>query len=88
MKALTLPAPVLGVLRELGVLEDELLGVVNEAESKDPAFQDGGEAIKKFLVEKIAGHVTLEAAEALAASIAAQIIGKKPGYDGDHVMDA
>lgn len=88
MKELTLPAPVLKALRELGVLEDELLGAVNEAESKDPAFKDGGEAIKKFITEKVIPHLGFDAAAAIGASITAQILGRKPGYDSDHAMDS
>jgi hypothetical protein len=38
------------LIRELPRLEDELLGVVDEAESKVPTFTDGGEAIKRFIV--------------------------------------
>lgn len=88
MIKLTLPAPVLRALAEFGVLEDELLAVVNEAESKDPAFRDGGEAVKSFLTDQVKAHLGLDAAAAIAASVTAQILGKKPGFDSDHAMDA
>jgi hypothetical protein len=85
---LKLPKPVLDALNALGVLEDELLAVVNEAESKDPAFADGGEAVKSWIQEKVSAHIGLDAASALAASVTAQILGKKFGYDPDHGMDS
>ena len=83
-----LPKPVLVALAAFGVLEDELEAVTNEAAAKDPAFADGGAAIIAFLVEKLEVHLGLQAAEALAANIVAQILGRAPGYDPDHGMDA
>jgi hypothetical protein len=88
LKSLSLPIPVLAALRAFGILDDELLAVVNEVESKDPAFEEGGAAIKRWLTEKIAPHLSMEAAEAFALSVANQIIGKAPGFDPDHGQDA
>lgn len=88
MNALTIASTVLGAIKQFGVVEDELLAVVNEAESKDPLFQDGGETIKKFLKEKVEPHLGPDAALAIAASVTAQILGRKPGYDRDHGQDA
>lgn len=88
MTSLKLPKAVLDALSKLGVLEDELLAVVNSVEQKDGSLEAGGEAVKTFITEKITPHLGIQAAEALAGSVLAQILGGKPGFDPDHAMDA
>jgi len=85
---LKLPKPVLDALAAFGVVYDELLAVVNEAAAKDPAFADGGSAVVSWLQEKLLPHLGVQAAEAVAASITAQILGKSFGFDPDHGQDA
>lgn len=88
MTTLKLPKPVLKALEALGILEDELLGLVNEAAAKDPAFAEGGAAILTFLRERLEPQLGVEAGEALAARIVQQIVSGKLGHDPDHGMDA
>lgn len=85
---LKLPKPVLKALEAFGILEDELLGVVNEASAKDPAFADGGAAILTFLREKLEPQLGVEAGEAMAARVVQQIVSGNFGGDVDHGMDA
>lgn len=88
MTKLKLPDPVKKALAAFDVLEDELLAVINEAESKDGSLEGAGEAAKKYVIEKIAPHLGLEAAMAIGANIEAQVLGNKPGFDPDHGNDA
>ena len=83
-----LPEPVRKALAHLGILDDELLAVVNEAASRDPSLKESGEAVVAFIRDKVAPHLGLEAASAIGRSVLAQILGKKPGFDPDHAMDA